>query len=110
MVQRTLLVLLTLLVVAISFEVASAASPSKPKPSKLPTIADFNKAMAAEQYADRSESPASSCRSAAGDRAAVSLAYGRILLGQGDKRGFVAYRKTMRTVASFSTRPRPTRY
>ena len=88
--------LLTLLFIAAAFRL-SAATPNKPKPPPLPTIADFNKAMAAEQYADAQKIAGILLQiGSAEDRAAVSFAYGRILLGQGAKKEFPVYRKAMR--------------
>jgi TolA-binding protein len=84
---------LTPLIIAVSVKL-SAAPPDKPK---LPTIADFNRAMVDERYPQAQQMAGVLLQTGnAGDRAAVSFAYGRILLAQGMKKEFRDYRKAMR--------------
>jgi tetratricopeptide (TPR) repeat protein len=70
---------------------------AQPKAPKLPAIADLDRAMGAERYADARQIADVLLQSGgAAEQATVSLNYGRILLGQNDKKAFSEYRKNVR--------------
>ena len=95
--RRTIRALATFLAIAIAADLAVAGQPAKPAASKLPTISDFANSMAVEDYAGAQRMAGVLLQTGGtAERAAVSLSYGRILLAQGDKKGFTEYRKNMR--------------
>ncbi len=92
---RTIRSLLTFsAVIMLAQGLAVAAQPKTPK---LPTLGDFDKAMAGERYGDAQQMAGVLLQTGGtAERAAVTLAYGRILLAQNDKKDFTEYRKNLR--------------
>ena len=93
MLQNSIRVLLTFLMILAGRELLAA----QPKAPKLPTLGDFDKAMAAERYGDAQQMAGVLLQTGGtAERAAATLAYGRILLAQNDKKDFADYRKNLR--------------
>ena len=92
MLSRSIRVLLTFFAILAGSESLAA----QPKAPKLPTIADLDRAMGAERYADARQIANVLLQTGGTAGQAVSLSYGRILLGQNDKKAFTEYRKNVR--------------
>ncbi len=93
MLQNSIRVLLTFFIILAGRELLAA----QPKAPKLPTLGDFDKVMAAERYGDAQQMAGVLLQTGGtAERAAVTLAYGRILLAQNDKKDFTDYRKNLR--------------
>ena len=89
--QRTIAILTLATMSLVSLDLAPAAQ------SKLPTIADLDKAIVAENYAGaRQIADVLLQTGGAAEQATVSLSYGHILLSQNDRKAFTEYRKNVR--------------